>query len=225
MIKNLKKINMFFLLLFFSSSCNTYYGVHGTLYTNKEKTIQEGLQLYEKYDLTEIFPLKSPIEKNVLVVIPSHEPIDGNSVNAMGYGGKLCKVSLSQEKIDFINTVSRERYEFVYKAIKKKNLFKKITIISNDSPENTLYDDYDFLIYYRRPIVDVLAGWTISNVGNSLIAAPGPLPGWYIKSKSWLESRPIDTAYYQPVYRAINIWLKSLEELARGPVPIDKKLY
>lgn len=235
MVKNIKLIKVFLLILLFISGCTVYSGGHssGDLCFNREKAMQENLQLHAKYDLTEIFPLKSPIQKTALIAIPSREPFEGNSVKAMGRVGnvgkfKLRKVNLSQKEVEYINAVSQENYEFVYKAIQKRNLFNKTNLVRNDSPENTPHDEYDYLIYYHRPVTDALDGWTIiTGIGKAIYASAIPLANWYVKSKDCSEPRPINVfsrrftnsprGFFS--YNSINIWLKYLEELVSEPIP------
>lgn len=176
--------------------CQTTQYRYGTeTFSSKEEALARQDQVNSDY-LVGITPTKSPVHGAAAVVIPTIERIQKTAVKMWGN----MTASQMRDRMDYVARAQEKNFEFMYRAVEKRQLFDKLSLVRSEAPEKASPEGYDYVIYLDNPSPD--------------------LAQWYLKKAGWSSARPIFTDMSKPVGAARTIsWLDYLEEAARGAAP------
>lgn len=189
------------LSLFLWTGCSTVqYRVGDQTFGSREKALERIDQQLSDF-LASIPPTKTPVHGTAIVVYPTIDQIKQKGVKSTGNWASVSK-GQATEMIDYTAVTLAKNYEFMGKAVERRQIFDKVSLVQDAAPEAVKADNCDFLIYYQ--LVN-------PEVGQ-----------WYLKTKTLTEPKPLlfETGKAMGAPRTI-AWLDNLETIAGQVKPND----
>lgn len=182
-------------VVFWTGCSSVLYKFGDQYFKTPEEALQRQDQQLNDY-LASIAPTKTPVHGTAIVAVPTLDQIKQKGVKTTGNWASVSK-KRAEDIINYTATTSLKNYEFMGKAIERRQIFDKVTLVQQTTPEEMKADTCDFLIYFQLTSPEVFQ--------------------WYLKSKSLAEPIPllIDSGKPAGVSRT-TAWLDNLERIARS---------
>lgn len=147
--------------------------------------------------LSEINPTRNPLGGKALVVLPSRKLIEKEMIFYMS--------DKKGQWIEYPVTSAENTFDSMADALRRRQIFREISIVKRDKPESATLDGYDTLIYL-------------------LATGPDQLQ-WYLKTSSSDEPVPIYYDHSFPINssRRVLSWLDYIEKTATVKVGGDAR--
>ncbi len=166
--KIVKRVCLLFVVFITFLGCGGHYMIGEETFSSSSKALQWQTENLSSV-LNKIMPGGNPVHGTALVIFPSDVEIHNNYIN---YGNNSFR--LGKEQIDFEIIISKNNFQFIANAIRKRGIFESVAVERhNGNPASFPIGYYDYMIF-----LDV-DGWFVKGRDN-----PRGLPITMEKGKS-----------------------------------------